>query len=125
MYREAFIRSFIKTSEILLRPQKSNSGESWKIYNDTLPVGRIRVSNLGSVDIHVNKNMRGRGFGSKAMKALVSKTKQEKLTANIRRSNIPSIKAVERAGFVESGSGSGKQLLFTKELGKGPGGGTR
>lgn len=69
-------------------------------FDGSTPVGQVRIDD-GLISFTVDSKFRGKGFGTailETVKTLVSK-KFNRITAEVKKDNIPSIKAFERAGF--------------------------
>jgi len=94
-------------------------GEYWHIYQGKKRVGKvfINVSDSASgpypsIQIFINKVDQGRGIGTLGYKLACAASKHKIIYANMRKSNIPSIKAAAKAGFKEDPSYSGRQYAM-------------
>lgn len=88
---------------------KENMLYSWKITYDGKAAGHVHISKDNSypelskrnIDIHVNANMRRKGIGTEAYRLACSESGLSEVYAHMRKSNIASRRAAEKAGFVQ------------------------
>ncbi|WP_427338100.1 GNAT family N-acetyltransferase [Caloranaerobacter sp. DY30410] len=72
-----------------------------------IPIGQIRVDmedGIGFIDYSIDKKYRGQGYGTKLLKEIVNKFKNEvrnirRLVGKVKIENIPSQKAFAKAGY--------------------------
>lgn len=94
-------------------------GEYWHIYQGKKRVGKVFInvteSATGaypSIQIFINKTDQGKGIGTLGYKLACAASKHKIIYANMRKSNIPSIKAAAKAGFKEDPKYSGRQYAM-------------
>ena len=95
-------------------------GEAWRIDWNNKRAGIIYINlnkdtSIGkhaSMSIFLNLPSQGRGIGTFAIKQACQKSKYNTIYAHIRKSNIASSKAFEKAGFIDKILEKGKQKLM-------------
>ena len=108
-------------------------GESWRIeYKDRSSnqisfkkagqvfINLIENSDIGkhaSIQIHLNLQSQGRGIGTIALKLACEQSQYDTIYAHIRKSNIASIRASEKAGFKDKTTSKDRQkiMVWTKK----------
>lgn len=83
-------------------------GHYWHIYVGETRAGHIFINVINeepfgehaSIQIQVNKSLHGRGIGKVAYRLACEQSKHDIIIAHMRKSNVPSQKAAEAAGFV-------------------------
>ena len=66
-------------------------------------VGTIRLDKDGEeliISYSIDKNYRGRGLGTKVLDAIKKEMQELTLVGFVKKENIPSIKAFEKAGYI-------------------------
>jgi RimJ/RimL family protein N-acetyltransferase len=105
----------VDPSQVRLKPGKGSAGRGgaagefyWHIYVGETRVGYVYINLLNedpfgkhaSIQIHINKRHQARGIGSVAYKLACVESDLDEIYAKMRKANIGSRKAAERAGFV-------------------------
>lgn len=91
--------SHIKWYENKIKDDKSSI---FIMIKDEIPVGQIRVDikeNQGFIGYSIDKNYRGEGLGTEILKLIKLKITKVDLVGYVKKENIPSIKAFEKAGY--------------------------
>ena len=86
---------------------KSAGGHYWHIYSGGVRAGRVFIEPANqppfgphySIQIHINQACRGRGIGSVAYRLACETSGCSEIYAHMRKSNIASRRAAEKAGF--------------------------
>lgn len=96
----------------------------WHIYHDAERVGRVSISWIqqsgaapyASIDLAIAAASRGRGIGTIAYRKACAQSIYDEVFASIRKSNIASQIAAERAGFrpVEAGADRELRLVWSR-----------
>lgn len=93
------LESHIKWYENKMKDDKSNIFIALK---NGIPVGQIRVdkdNKKGLIDYSVDFNYRGQGIGTYILELIKSRITDINLVAYVKKENLPSIKAFEKAGY--------------------------
>ena len=119
---QQLVKEKVNHKDIVLvrgRGSKNTGGGSggffWHIYYKDKKVGKVFINyNVDKqepyIQIFVNKNYQGKGIGRIAYKKACEASGYDRIFAEIRKSNIPSIKAAEAAGFVAIGKTPSGQI---------------
>ncbi len=104
----------VEQSDVRLKAGKGSAGRGggsaenyWHIYLDETRVGYVYINIVNeqplgehaSIQIHINQNHRARGIGSVAYRLACEESKHSAIYAKMRKANVGSQKAAERAGF--------------------------
>jgi|GEM_PF-5910748 len=93
--------------EIEVQPMKNNRFEGWRIYRSGARCGFIKFTiitervfkNYATIEFLIPKPMRGRHIGRIALKKAIDRSIHKKFHARVRKTNIPSFKALTAVGF--------------------------
>ena len=122
-----FVRSLAEratTSQVDLKPGKPTTIDGrlrlyWHVYFKGHKAGHVAIdhpvedgNSQASINVHLNKLHRGFGIGSIAFRQACELSGLHEVLASIRKSNIASRIAAERAGFVEISGTPGRELLM-------------
>ena len=86
---------------------QQGKGQSWKVMDDDRTAGRVKINEIdhpqlgrhASLQIALNNKSRGRGIGSSAYRMASEQSQHNTIHLHMRKSNIASRKAAERAGY--------------------------
>lgn len=100
-----------------------SEGEYWHVFADGRRAGKVFVNVIdeepygrhASIQIFLNQASQGRGIGSIAYRLAAEASRHDPLYAHMRRSNVASRKAAERAGFVEDATPGQRQLTMIRK----------
>lgn len=104
----------VEPSDVRLKAGKGSAGRGgganenyWHIYLDETRVGYVYINIVNkqpfgehaSIQIHINQKHRARGIGSVAYRLACEESDHSVVYAKMRKANVGSQKAAERAGF--------------------------
>lgn len=97
-------------------------GNYWRVLLDDKRAGHVFINDVdddelgphASIQIHLNEKSRGRGVGSVAYRLACEQSRYDVVYAHMRKSNTPSKRAAENAGFREV-DGEFRQLVMRWE----------
>jgi RimJ/RimL family protein N-acetyltransferase len=99
--------------------RKRKNHEYWHIKIGETRIGHISIifKEYASISITLHKEYRGKGIGTLAFRRATEMSQWNEIIATIRKSNLASRYAAERAGFVVEDPDSNGQLImhFRKE----------
>jgi hypothetical protein len=95
-------------------------GHYWHIYCNDVRAGHVYINVIdqpptgthASLQIHINAAQQGRGIGSTAYRLAAEASSHNTIYAHMRKSNTPSRRAAEKAGFTVVEDPAISQLLM-------------
>ena len=99
-------------------------GYYWHIYQGGVRAGHVYINSIedevlgkhSSLSLEVNKTMQGKGIGTEAYRLASEQSNLPKLYIHIRKTNIASRKAAEKAGFKAIETPHNRQLTMLWKL---------
>jgi RimJ/RimL family protein N-acetyltransferase len=99
-------------------------GYYWHIYQGGVRAGHVYINSIededlgkhSSLSLEINKTMQGKGIGTEAYRLASEQSNLAKLYIHIRKSNIASRKAAEKASFKAIETPHNRQLIMLKEV---------
>jgi RimJ/RimL family protein N-acetyltransferase len=114
-----------RSTDVLLVPSRTPRSQAgylfyWHVHHGGKKAGKVYItrSKEGSafITVFLNKPMQGRGIGGVAFRLACELSDLPTIYAEVRRSNIPSQKALKKAGFSPFGrNASGEDILVWKK----------
>lgn len=113
--------------QISIKKMASKLFEGWRIEYEGKTCGKIKFIPKSdhffkkhvTVDFQIQSSLRGKHIGRIALNKAISSSTHSLFVAHLRKSNLPSKKALEAAGFQEIKHPESKQLcMYLKKLGR-------
>lgn len=103
----------------LVNYKDSSKSQKYKILLGDIQVGKIELNHQSTenscgwfLNIHINKGMRNKKIGMTALAYLLTVIPFTKIYANVKKSNISSIKILEHSGFIKFMTTKSGQLIY-------------